>query len=76
MHQKSFEARASSQTLLVELTARSPNPLAEFKGTTLRPLFLMGEEGKEGERGRRNELCLRAPETLAPPLHYQLSFNI
>ena len=42
--------------------------LADFKGTTL--TSLRGEEERvKRERGRQNDLCSRAPETLASPLN-------
>jgi len=70
---KSLAAGASPQTPIRKLTV-FPRPLAGFKGPTLRPLFLRGEKEGEGEEGRQNDLCPRAPETLSPPLANTLVF--
>jgi len=44
-----------------ESSQRSPNPLAKFKGLTLKPVLLKEVEG-------RGNVCPRAPEPLALPL--------
>ena len=63
---KSLAAGASPQTPLVELTAL-PSFLAEFKGPISKTPASKGM-GRERSEGHQNDLCPRAPETLAPPL--------
>ena len=41
------------------------DPLAEFKGPTLRTLLLRRDMGRGKERGCRNDLWVPGPETLA-----------
>jgi len=74
--QKSLAAGASPQILLGKLTALPQTPWMGLRGLLLMPLFLRGgdrwKRGRKGE-GRQNDICLRAPETPAPPLFLEVS---
>ena len=73
---KLLAAGASPQILLGKLTALPQTPWMGLRGLLLMPLFLRGgdrwKRGRKGE-GRQNDICLRAPETPAPPLFLEVS---